>query len=105
MTYKIESIRHDHVQYGLTLEEAAKFLRLSEKTTQNKAMYHEPVRGAWYVIPEKPSEPIQLPKERLIKTGFAEDEWTAFCKDWTKACWRLARFTKHGVKWLRGVSV
>ena len=98
-TYRIESIRHDHVQYGLTIEEAAKFLRLSEKTTQDKAMYHEPVRGAWYVFREQESEPVLLPKERITKTGFLETEWAEWSANWYKACDRIAEYAGVGLAW------
>ena len=99
-TYTIQSIRHNSTQSGLTEEQAAKFLRLTVRTMREKARFHEPIRGAWYVTAETPMEPEVVPKERLIKCGFKEDEWLQFCDDWYAACLRLAPFAPHPVAWL-----
>ena len=98
-TYRIESIRHGATQTGLTLEEASKFLRLAPKTTEEKATYHEPVRGAWYVFREKESAPVLLPKERITKTGFLETEWAEWSANWYKACDRIAEYAGVGLAW------
>ena len=98
-TYRIESIRHESTQTGLTLEEASKFLRLATKTTEEKAIYHEPVRGAWYVFREQESEPVLLPKERITKTGFLETEWAEWSANWYKACDRIAEYAGVGLAW------
>ena len=97
-TYRIESIRHDHVQYGLTIEEAAKFLRLSERTTEMKAIYHEAVRGAWYVTMENVGFE-SIPKERMVKDGFSEEDWNKWSAAWYAACDRIAEYAGIGLAW------
>lgn len=84
-----------------TVGQAAKFLRITARTMRDKARFHEPIRGAWYVIAENP-EPVKIPKEQLIKTGFKENEWLQFCDDWHAACLRLALFAPHPVARLEG---
>ena len=100
-TYRIESIRHGSTHTGMTEEQAAKFLQLSIRTLREKARFHEPIRGAWYVLKETPIEPDPVPKERLIKCGFKEDEWLQFCDDWFTACLRIAEAFRVNVPWLR----
>ena len=52
-----------------------------------------------YGFREQESEPVLLPKERITKTGFLENEWAEWSANWYKACDRIAEYAGVGLAW------
>lgn len=77
------------VAKGLTEEETLARLKIQAETLRQKVLYHELVRGTWYVTAEDVT-PILAPDETMRNhTGFTDDEWSAFCDDWNRTRERL----------------
>ena len=102
MKYTIKSIRHGSTHTGMTEEEAVKFLRITAKTMRDKARFHEPIRGAWYVEAEGEIPPEQIPDKRINSAGFTEQSWNEFREAWRRACAAVGAYLRVDMKWIGG---
>ncbi len=74
---------------NITEEQALTRLKIQAETLRQKVLYHELVRGTWYVTAEDVT-PIPAPDgTRALHTGFTDLEWSAFCDEWNRTRERL----------------